>query len=109
MHGFHLVVMTLGGIRSIRDTQCGFKLFGRRSAQQVFGCLHVERWAFDLELLYVALSVYRTPVAEVAVRWQEIDGSKINLAAAAVEMLRDIVRIRLAYMFGFWDVSDERQ
>ncbi len=56
MWGFHLAV-TLVGVRGIRDTQCGFKLFARASAAALFPAQHVERWAFDVELLLVAVSV----------------------------------------------------
>jgi dolichyl-phosphate beta-glucosyltransferase len=36
----------------VRDTQCGFKLFRRGAARALFGALHIERWAFDVELLW---------------------------------------------------------
>lgn len=43
MHGFHLLVWALA-VRSIRDTQCGFKLLTREAARVLFASLHVERW-----------------------------------------------------------------
>ena len=52
MHGFHLFVKIVG-VPNIKDTQCGFKLFTRKSASVLFPNLHVERWAFDVELLYL--------------------------------------------------------
>jgi dolichyl-phosphate beta-glucosyltransferase len=39
--------------------------------------MHVERWAFDVELLFIAQS-YKMPIEEIAVNWTEIDGSKIT-------------------------------
>lgn len=53
MYGFHVIVSTLC-VRDVRDTQCGFKLFDRTAAKRVFTPMHIERWAFDVELLYVA-------------------------------------------------------
>lgn len=53
MHGFHLFVRTLG-VRNIRDTQCGFKLFTRETAAVLFERMHLERWSFDVELLVLA-------------------------------------------------------
>ena len=53
MKAFHLLVWMLA-VRGVRDTQCGFKLFGRESARLVFPCMHVERWCFDIELLFLA-------------------------------------------------------
>lgn len=43
MHGFHLLVW-LFAVRSIRDTQCGFKLMTRSAARTIFKIMHVERW-----------------------------------------------------------------
>lgn len=60
MHGFHVLVSTLC-VRNVRDTQCGFKLFDRTAAKIVFTPMHIERWAFDVELLYIA-SVSRLTV-----------------------------------------------
>jgi len=38
----------------IRDTQCGFKLFTRATAQHIFPLSHLDRWIFDVELLMLA-------------------------------------------------------
>lgn len=78
MHGFHLLVW-LFAVRKIRDTQCGFKLLTRSAAKTCFTLMHVERWAFDVELLFIAQS-YKMPIDEIAVRWTEIDGSKVSLS-----------------------------
>ncbi|OXB73896.1 UNVERIFIED_CONTAM: hypothetical protein H355_003990 [Colinus virginianus] len=71
MYGFHFLVWFLC-VQKIRDTQCGFKLLTREAALRTFSTLHVERWAFDVELLYIAQHL-RIPIAEVAVNWTEIE------------------------------------
>lgn len=38
---------------NIRDTQCGFKIFSRDAAKILFATQHLERWAFDVELLFL--------------------------------------------------------
>lgn len=43
MHGFHFLVW-LFAVRTIKDTQCGFKLMTRSTAKKVFKIMHVERW-----------------------------------------------------------------
>ncbi len=53
------------GIHSIRDTQCGFKLFTRKSAQLLFSNQKLRRWCFDVELLYIAQS-NNIPIVEVS-------------------------------------------
>lgn len=104
MWGFHFLVAFIGGIRGIRDTQCGFKLFTRDAARVLFSNLHVERWCFDVELLFLAAK-FQIPVTEVAVNWQEIDGSKLDTFWSTFQMLRDLLRIRLCYTFGIWRAS----
>lgn len=66
MLGFHFLVYVLV-VRKIKDTQCGFKLLTRQAARRLFRLMHVERWAFDVELLYLAEHL-RIPVAEIPVR-----------------------------------------
>ncbi|XP_077596182.1 dolichyl-phosphate beta-glucosyltransferase [Stigmatopora nigra] len=100
MWGFHFLVWSLC-VRGIRDTQCGFKIFTREAALRIFSSLHVERWAFDVELLYMAQSL-DIPVAEVAVNWTEIEGSKLVPFWSWLQMGRDLVFIRLRYLTGAW-------
>lgn len=48
-----------------------------------------QRWCFDVELLLLALKT-RTPVSEVAVKWTEISGSKIQVTTP-IHMTYEIV------------------
>jgi len=103
MYGFHFIVYLLA-VKGIKDTQCGFKLFTRKAALTLFSSLHVERWAFDVELLYVAQSL-GIPIAEKAVNWEEIDGSKMVPVFSWIQMGKDIVLIRSRYVIGAWKIS----
>eukprot|EP01121_Diplochlamys_sp_Union-15-3_P007717 TRINITY_DN1987_c0_g1_i1.p1 TRINITY_DN1987_c0_g1~~TRINITY_DN1987_c0_g1_i1.p1 ORF type:complete len:321 (+),score=44.24 TRINITY_DN1987_c0_g1_i1:108-1070(+) len=103
MWGFHFMVNTLC-VRGIRDTQCGFKLFTRKAAQTLFMNLHIEKWAFDVELLYLAQK-FGIPIAEVSVNWTEVPGSHLNPFGSSVQMGKDLVRIRLNYLFGLWKAT----
>jgi dolichyl-phosphate beta-glucosyltransferase len=100
MWGFHFCVSTLC-VSGIKDTQCGFKLFTRKTAQLLFSNLHLERWAFDVELLFLAQH-QNIPVSEIAVNWTEVPGSKLDPLRASFEMGRDLLKIRFAYLFGIW-------
>ena len=77
----------------VADTQCGFKLFTRDAAQFLFGRQQSERFSFDVELLYLARRAGMS-VREVAVNWNNIPGSKVNLVVDAARMLRDVVVFR---------------
>lgn len=54
MHVNNFIVNTLVGIKNIKDTQCGFKLFTRSSMRKIFTNMHLNRWAFDVEMIYIA-------------------------------------------------------
>ena len=98
MWGFKMFVY-VAGVKGLKDTQCGFKLFTRGAASKLFQNLHVERWyffrkyrcsvcfirwllfyrAFDVELLYIA-EVFGIRVKEIAVNWQEMEGECADLS-----------------------------
>lgn len=103
MHGFHFLVWSLA-VRTIRDTQCGFKLFTREAARLCFSSIHVQRWAFDVELLYIAEQL-KIPVTEICVNWTEIDGSKVVPFWSWLQMGRDLFLIWLRYSIGAWRIA----
>ncbi|KAF6083672.1 ALG5 dolichyl-phosphate beta-glucosyltransferase [Phyllostomus discolor] len=103
MYGFHFLVWFLC-VRGVRDTQCGFKLLTREAASRTFSSLHVERWAFDVELLYIAQRL-RIPIAEVAVAWTEVEGSKLVPFWSWLQMGKDLLLIRLRYVTGAWRLA----
>lgn len=103
MHGFHFLVWLLC-VRGIRDTQCGFKLLTRKSARTIFEALHVERWAFDVEMLYIAQTM-NIPITEIAVNWMEIEGSKIIPFWSWLQMGKDLLFIWLRYRIGAWRIK----
>ncbi|XBW34765.1 hypothetical protein QEN19_000331 [Hanseniaspora menglaensis] len=100
MYGLHSLVYVFG-IRDIKDTQCGFKLFNRRSMNLIFPFMRTERWIFDVEILILALRK-SCEIHEVPINWHEVDGSKVDLATDSIKMAIDLVVIRLAYMFGIY-------
>uniref|UniRef100_A0ABM5FQV7 dolichyl-phosphate beta-glucosyltransferase n=1 Tax=Pogona vitticeps TaxID=103695 RepID=A0ABM5FQV7_9SAUR len=106
MYGFHFLVWFLC-VKEIRDTQCGFKLLTREAASRTFSALHIERWAFDVELLYIA-QCFKIPIAEVAVNWTEIEGSKLVPFWSWLQMGRDLLFIRLRYLTGAWQLGSRK-
>lgn len=103
MKGFHLLVWLLC-VRTVKDTQCGFKLFNRKAAFATFLNLHVERWAFDVELLFIAESL-KIPISEVAVYWTEIDGSKMVPVFSWIQMGWDLILIYLKHLTRTWKIE----
>ncbi|KAI8848338.1 dolichyl phosphate glucosyltransferase [Chytridium lagenaria] len=104
MHSFHTLLLILG-ISSIKDTQCGFKLFTRGAAVKIFSNVNVEGWIFDIEVLLLA-SWQKIPIVEVAVTWEEMEGSKMSLLRDSVKMALDLLVIRVNYLVGVWRVRE---
>jgi dolichyl-phosphate beta-glucosyltransferase len=80
-------------VPGIHDTQCGFKLFTRSAAQNIFGRCQIDNFSFDVEALYLARQLGYT-IAEVPVRWEHQEGSKVRFFRDAVRMLKTLFRIR---------------
>jgi dolichyl-phosphate beta-glucosyltransferase len=73
-------------IPHIKDTQCGFKAFRTHAAKEIFRHLTIFGWAFDMELLAIALKLsYR--IKEVPVSWEEHGGSHVPLKAYIQSLL----------------------
>jgi glycosyltransferase involved in cell wall biosynthesis len=64
-----------------RDTQCGFKLFPRALAADLFGQQRSTSWTFDAELLLIAHRISGIPVQEVDVTWSPRGASKVGILA----------------------------
>jgi dolichyl-phosphate beta-glucosyltransferase len=107
MYGLHTILRIMG-VGHIRDTQCGFKLFSRAAAQQIFPMQHLTTWIFDVELLLLAKHL-RIPVAEVAVEWHEVAGSKLNVVTDSLQMLRDLLVLRVNHLLGRWQTPVGRE
>jgi dolichyl-phosphate beta-glucosyltransferase len=89
---FNLLVRC-AGVRGIRDTQCGFKLLDGEAARRLAAELTVERFAYDVELVFLARRHgYR--VTEVGVHWADSPASRVHPVYDSLSMLRDLARIR---------------
>jgi dolichyl-phosphate beta-glucosyltransferase len=119
MHSFHLLLwlLTPPATSRVRDTQCGFKLFSRKSLPYIIPYMHAEGWIFDVEMLMLAESA--TPadlarpqggngidsgigIAEVPIRWQEVGGSKLNVMWDSLGMAWGLAILRLSWMMGVY-------
>jgi len=82
-------------IEDFSDTQCGFKLFAVEVARTLFGEAKIDRFAYDVEILARAKNKgYR--VQEVPIRWVNSPESKVDPLRDSLQMLADLVRIKVA-------------
>jgi dolichyl-phosphate beta-glucosyltransferase len=87
-------LVQLLGVPGVHDTQCGFKLFRREAAREIFRRVKLDGYGFDFESLMIARDL-GLEVAEVPIRWAHQDGSKVVLWRDAPRALVDLLRLRL--------------
>jgi len=93
---FNLVVRVMA-VPGIHDTQCGFKLFTRVAARDVFSLLTVDQWCFDVEALLVARKMgYR--IREVPITWVDERNTKVNVLRDLMRTVTDLARIRARWL-----------
>ncbi|OGK08743.1 hypothetical protein A2767_06105 [Candidatus Roizmanbacteria bacterium RIFCSPHIGHO2_01_FULL_35_10] len=102
--GFIIIRDLLIGLRGIKDTQCGFKIFKREAGINIVSRLkvfHDKRKAegssvtagFDLEFLFIALKIgYK--VKEIPVSWLHVETKNVNFISDSIETLKDIIKIK---------------
>lgn len=97
---FNLLMRLLVGL-PFRDTQCGFKLFRRDAAQALFSRQRIERFGFDVEILYLARKLGFKAV-EVPVRWNHAEGTRVSMLRDSLDMFLDLVRVRWWWRRGLY-------
>jgi dolichyl-phosphate beta-glucosyltransferase len=100
---FNGIVRRLG-IEGISDTQCGFKLFRQRVADDVFSIARIDGYGFDLEVLFIALR-RRYRIAEIPINWTDRPGSKVRVVRDGLAMFRELALIRRHYARGLYEES----
>jgi dolichyl-phosphate beta-glucosyltransferase len=86
---------------SIRDTQCGFKVFRRELARAIFTRTRVRSFAFDIEALFLARKL-GARIVEMPVTTTFRADSTFNVRKHLPIFLHDIVQIRLADLAGHY-------
>lgn len=92
---FNLIARSLC-VNRVRDAQCGFKLFAEKVVIHVFPKLTVDRFGFDVEILYLSRRAGFN-VTEVPVNWHNVKGGKVNVFTDSFKMLGDVLKVRLKH------------
>lgn len=98
---FNLIVRWLA-VPGFQDTQAGFKCFKRSVAHDVLSRQTVDGWAFDVELLYIALR-HEYSVVEVPIEWHYRPNSRISPLKDSWEMFWEVLKIRQKGGQGVYD------
>ena len=98
---FNLIVRLATGL-PFWDTQCGFKAFRLDVCRPILEAAHLQGFAFDVELLYLAQR-QGLRLREIPVRWNHHEGSKVHFIHDSLRMLREIVALRASANAGASD------
>jgi len=98
---FNFVVRLATGL-PFWDTQCGFKAFRMKVCRPIVEAATVDRFGFDVELLYVA---YRAGLRlkEIPVRWNHDADSKLSVVSDSLKAINEVVSIRQQARRGVYD------
>lgn len=89
----------------INDSQCGFKLFKKKTAKDIFGKLLIYGGdkkelkstffgAWDVEVLFLARKMGYT-IKQVPVTWTYVRSKKFNAITSSIKMAWDVFKVRL--------------
>ena len=104
---FNRIIRLLTGL-PFSDTQCGFKLMDRERTRPLFERMVIDRFAFDVELLYLAVR-FGLDVREIPVVWRNDEKSQVSVFRDPINMLLDVIRMRWRFRSGQYnpDVGDD--
>jgi dolichyl-phosphate beta-glucosyltransferase len=91
---FNWIVQRLA-IKGIKDTQCGFKLFERVVAKDVFSRCEIDGYGYDFEALMVAERLGYS-IAEIPIRWAHQEGSKVRILRDGSRTVYDLIKLRMS-------------
>ncbi|MDQ6748035.1 MAG: glycosyltransferase family 2 protein, partial [Candidatus Dormibacteraeota bacterium] len=77
----------------LKDTQCGFKLFRRAAARDLFEATTSDGFEFDTEVLYRARRS-GLAIREIPVHWRNSPDTRVNALVDSPRMLLALFRIR---------------
>jgi dolichyl-phosphate beta-glucosyltransferase len=84
------------------DTQCGLKGMRGDVADAVFSLQRLERFAFDVELVYLAL-YHRLDIKRIPVRLRNNETSSVRLFRDSVQGALDVLRIKYHQVRGYYE------
>lgn len=93
------ILIQLVLLPGLKDTQCGFKVFEARAAEEIFSRMTILGWGFDLEILAVARKLGYKIEAFEAPDWSDPKEAEAGLVGdsaikAALQVFRDLFRVR---------------
>lgn len=87
------------------DTQCGLKALRGDVADAIFPLLREQKFAGDVELLYIALK-YNLEIKRIPVRLQNAAKSSVRLLTNSLEMIGSLLVIPARWYLGYYKSAE---
>jgi dolichyl-phosphate beta-glucosyltransferase len=102
------LIIKLTALRGFEDTQCGFKMFTREAAEDLFGVQQMTGIGFDIELLFIAKKRgYK--IKQVPITWYFDPDSRMRLVGDSLYLLVEIWQIRRNWLWGVYAQKQSEQ
>ncbi len=99
------LIIKIAALPDFEDTQCGFKMFDRESADDLFSVQQMTGIGYDVELLFVAKRRgYK--ICEVPITWYFDADSRMRLVQDSLNILREIWEIRQNWRKGVYEKKE---
>lgn len=97
---FSVLKWTIVGL-NFKDTQCGFKMFKRKTLD-VFKKQRIKSSFFDVEILYIAKKMGFT-IKEKPITWIDSDASNFNQGKVILSFLKELTRMKWYTIKGYYN------
>ncbi len=99
-------IIKLTAVPGFNDTQCGFKMFTRRAAEDLFSVQQMVGIGFDVELIFIARKRgYK--IKEVPITWYFDADSRMRLIFDSLHILLEILDIHRNWQRGVYAKNTE--
>lgn len=96
---FRILRMAILNNWSVKDTQCGFKVFRSSAAKRIFGMATINRFAFDSEIIFIAKK-FGYSIQELPITLQNPPQSSVRILFDPLNMFFALFKIRLNDLTG---------
>ena len=98
----NVVIRTL--IPDVRDTQNGFKIYSAAAVNIIEPQLTLDRWAFDVEMLYLAQR-FGFDIVEFPVNWRNSTDSRLHVARDLKNTAREFAMLYRNILFNRYRID----
>lgn len=101
-------IVKVTAVNEFEDTQCGFKMFSREAADDLFSVQQMNGIGFDVELIFIALRRGYN-VIDVPITWYYDADSRMRLFQDSLHILLEIREIRQNWRKGVYERKTKAQ